>query len=61
VVAKLAKALDGALPIIGVGGIMSGTDAREKIDAGATLIQIYTGLIYRGPNLVVECARALAS
>ena len=61
VVAKLAKALDGALPIIGVGGIMSGTDAREKIDAGATLIQIYTGLIYRGPSLVVECARALAS
>jgi dihydroorotate dehydrogenase len=61
VVAKLAKALDGALPIIGVGGIMSGTDAKEKIDAGATLIQIYTGLIYRGPHLVVECARALAS
>jgi dihydroorotate dehydrogenase len=61
VVAKLAKALDGALPIIGVGGIMSGADAKEKIDAGATLIQIYTGLIYRGPHLVLECARALAS
>ena len=61
VVAKLAKALDGALPVIGVGGIMSGADAKEKIDAGATLIQIYTGLIYRGPKLVVECARALAS
>ena len=60
VVAKLAKALDGALPIIGVGGILSGADAREKIDAGATLIQIYTGLIYRGPDLVAECARALA-
>jgi len=60
VVAKLAKALDGALPIIGVGGILSGADAREKIDAGATLIQIYTGLIYRGPDLVPECARALA-
>jgi dihydroorotate dehydrogenase len=48
----LAKALDGALPIIGVGGILSGADAKEKIDAGATLIQIYTGLIYRGPDLV---------
>jgi len=61
VVAQLAKALDGALPIIGVGGILSGADAREKIDAGATLVQIYTGLIYRGPQLVTECARALAS
>jgi dihydroorotate dehydrogenase len=61
VVAKLAKALDGSLPIIGVGGILSGADAREKIDAGATLVQIYTGLIYRGPDLVAECARALAA
>ena len=56
----LARELDGALPIIGVGGIMSGADAREKIDAGATLVQLYTGLIYRGPDLVAECARALA-
>ncbi len=61
VVARLAKALDGALPIIGVGGIMCGADAKEKIDAGATLIQIYTGLIYRGPRLVAECAAALAA
>jgi dihydroorotate dehydrogenase len=61
VVARLAKALDGALPIVGVGGILSGADAKEKIDAGATLIQIYTGLIYRGPDLVAECARALAA
>ena len=60
VVARIAKALDGALPVIGVGGIMSGTDAREKIDAGATLVQLYTGLIYRGPALVAECAEALA-
>jgi len=56
----LASALDGALPIIGVGGILSGADAKEKIDAGATLVQIYTGLIYRGPELVAEIARALA-
>jgi dihydroorotate dehydrogenase len=61
VVRTLAKALDGALPIIGVGGIMSGADAKEKIDAGATLVQVYTGLIYRGPDLVVECAQALAT
>jgi dihydroorotate dehydrogenase len=60
VVATLAKALDGALPIIGVGGILSGDDAREKIAAGAALVQIYTGLIYRGPALVAECVRALA-
>jgi dihydroorotate dehydrogenase len=60
VVRLLAQALDGALPIIGVGGIMSGADAREKIDAGAALVQIYTGLIYRGPDLVAECAKALA-
>jgi dihydroorotate dehydrogenase len=61
VVRTLARALDGALPIIGVGGILSGADARAKIDAGATLVQLYTGLIYRGPALVAECVRALAS
>jgi dihydroorotate dehydrogenase len=60
VVRTLARALDGALPIIGVGGILSGADAKEKIDAGATLVQLYTGLIYRGPELVAECVRALA-
>ena len=56
----LAAALDGALPIIGVGGIMSGADARERLAAGATLVQIYTGLIYKGPELVAEIATALA-
>ena len=56
----LAAALDGALPVIGVGGIMSGNDAREKLAAGATLVQLYTGLVYRGPDLVAECVRALA-
>jgi dihydroorotate dehydrogenase len=60
VIRTLAAELDGALPIIGVGGIMSGTDAREKIAAGATLVQIYTGLIYKGPELVAEIAKALA-
>ena len=61
VVATLAHALDAALPIIGVGGILSGADAKEKIEAGATLVQLYTGLIYRGPDLVAECGRALAA
>ena len=60
VIRRLAGALDGALPIIGVGGILSGADAQEKIAAGATLVQIYTGLIYRGPGLVAEIARALS-
>ena len=56
----LAAELGGALPIIAVGGIMSGADARERIAAGATLVQVYTGLIYRGPALVAEIAAALA-
>jgi dihydroorotate dehydrogenase len=59
VIRTLAKALDGALPIIGVGGILSGEDAREKVAAGASLVQIYTGLIYRGPELIAECVEAL--
>jgi dihydroorotate dehydrogenase len=54
----LARELDGALPIIGCGGILSGEDAKEKIDAGAALVQLYTGLIFRGPALVAECVRA---
>jgi dihydroorotate dehydrogenase len=58
VIRILARALDGALPIVGVGGILSGADAREKIDAGASLVQVYTGLVYRGPELVGECVRA---
>jgi len=61
VVAILARELAGALPIIGVGGIESGAHAREKIAAGASLVQLYTGLVYRGPGLVRECVRALGS
>jgi len=60
VVRRLASVLDGALPIIGVGGILSGEDAKVRIDAGASLVQVYTGLIYRGPELVAECVRATA-
>ncbi len=59
VVAALHARLAGRIPIIGVGGIANGKDAREKSDAGASLVQVYTGLIYRGPALVSECARAL--
>jgi dihydroorotate dehydrogenase len=59
VVRTLARALDGALPIIGVGGILSAEDAREKVAAGASLVQIYTGLVYRGPQLIAECVKAL--
>jgi dihydroorotate dehydrogenase len=47
------------LPIIGVGGILSGANAQEKMAAGAQLVQLYSGLIYRGPSLVRECAAAL--
>lgn len=59
VIQKLKKRLGNQLPIIGVGGIMSGLDAKEKIQAGASLVQLYSGLIYRGPLLVSECAEAL--
>jgi dihydroorotate dehydrogenase len=61
VIRQLAKELDGALPIIGVGGILQGADAVEKQQAGAKLVQLYSGLIYRGPALVAECAQALAN
>jgi len=60
-IAALAKELRGELPIIGVGGILSGADAKEKRDAGASLVQLYTGLVYRGPGLIAECASALQS
>ena len=59
VVRLLARRLEGAMPVIGVGGIMSGDDAAEKIAAGAALVQLYTGIIYRGPALVGECRRAI--
>jgi dihydroorotate dehydrogenase len=61
VISQLKSELGDAVPIIGVGGIFSGADAKAKIDAGAALVQIYTGLIYRGPALVRECAAALAA
>ncbi len=59
IIRALHHELGDAVPIIGVGGILSGEDARQKQDAGASLVQIYTGLIYRGPALIRDCARAL--
>jgi dihydroorotate dehydrogenase len=60
VIAALRARLPAGFPIIGVGGILTGADALAKIEAGATLVQVYSGLIYRGPALVRECALALA-
>ena len=59
VVRQLAAELNGILPIIGVGGILKGEHALEKIQAGATLVQMYSGMIYRGWDLVAECATAI--
>lgn len=61
VIKVLAGELGGKLPIIGVGGILSGADAAEKIRAGASLVQLYSGFIYRGPELVRECVDAIAA
>ncbi|WP_097461864.1 quinone-dependent dihydroorotate dehydrogenase [Mangrovitalea sediminis] len=61
VIRHLSEALSGRLPIIGVGGITDGASAAEKIQAGASLVQIYTGFIYRGPALVREAAQAIAA
>jgi dihydroorotate dehydrogenase len=60
VLKALAAHLAGEVPLIGVGGILQGNDARDKIAAGASLVQVYSGLIYRGPALIAECARAIA-
>lgn len=59
VIRQLRAELGAAYPIIGVGGVDSGTAARTKLEAGADLVQVYTGLIYQGPGLVGDCARAL--
>jgi len=59
--AALRTALGGEVPLVGVGGIVQGAHAVEKAAAGATLVQLYTGLIYRGPVLIGDCVRALSS
>jgi dihydroorotate dehydrogenase len=60
VIQAMRQALGPDFPIIGVGGVLSGADAQSKLAAGANLVQIYTGLIYKGPPLVREVAQALA-
>ena len=59
VVRELSSALRGSIPVIAVGGIMNGADAGGMMAAGASLVQLYTGLIYRGPELVRECVDVL--
>lgn len=59
VIQQLSQRLDGKIPIIGVGGILSGADAVEKVAAGADLVQVYSGLIYQGPTLVHSVCKSL--
>lgn len=61
VIRQLRSRLGKGFPIIGVGGVLSGADAVSKIEAGADVVQIYTGLIYKGPALVREAAQAIRS
>ena len=61
VLKKLVKQLDGKIPVIAVGGISSAADAVEKMKAGASLVQIYTGFIYSGPGLIHQCAHDCAA
>ena len=58
-VRQVAQLSEGRLPLVAVGGIHSGDDAKACIDAGATLVQVFTGMIYRGPGLVAEVAAAI--
>ena len=55
----MAQRLGGVIPLVGVGGISSGADAVAKIEAGASLVQFYTGMVYRGPALIGECVEAM--
>jgi dihydroorotate dehydrogenase len=59
VLRAMAQRLAGKIPLIGVGGVLSGSDAADKISAGAALVQIYSGLIYRGPWLITECVEEI--
>jgi len=59
VIRKLRTAVGPELPIIGVGGIMSGKDAAAKIEAGANLVQVYSGFIYEGPGLIRDCVKSI--
>lgn len=60
VLALLSDSLQGRIPIIAVGGVFCAADARRKIKLGASLIQVYTGFIYKGPSLIYECVNAVS-
>ena len=59
VISRISNLTDGKLPIIGVGGIETGNDAKEKLDAGASLVQVYSGFIYQGPKMARRIVKAL--
>lgn len=59
VISKLSGLLQGQMPVIGVGGIMNGQDAQDKIAAGASLVQVYSGFIYAGPGLIADSVEAI--
>jgi dihydroorotate dehydrogenase len=59
IIRQITKLTGGKLPVIGVGGVSTAADVREKLDAGATLIQIYTGLVYQGPGMAGKILRDL--
>jgi len=61
VVRELVQSLAGELPVIAAGGVLDGRNAKAKLDAGADLVQIYSGLVFRGPELVRECVRATSN
>ena len=60
ILAQMREALPGEIALIGVGGITRGQDAVDKLELGADLVQFYTGMVYRGPELVNECLQAIA-
>jgi dihydroorotate dehydrogenase len=57
--AKIVRRLDGRLPVVSAGGIMNPEDARRRLEMGAVLVQVYTGLVYSGPALVRKIVKAL--
>lgn len=59
IIAEFSKHLKGKIPIIGVGGILDSNDAQAKIDAGSSLVQLYSGLIFKGPKLIKDCVKHL--
>ena len=61
IIKQFHERLEGKLPIIGVGGIDSGEKAVQKLNAGASMVQLYSGMIYKGPKLVQQCVEAITS